>query len=133
MQNDSIISHVSLGTNDFKKAKTFYTELLLVIGAHLIDDIPEYEWVSFGKKYPEFWVGKPENGEVASVGNGIHVSFMVDTKEKVDAFYKKAVELGAVGEGEPGPREDYGAGYYGAFVRDLDGNKIEAMHWDESA
>jgi len=49
----------------------------------------------------------------------------------VDAFYKKALELGGKDNGEPGPRAHYGQGYYGAFITDLDGNKIEAMHWTE--
>ena len=138
MENPSIISHVSVGTNDYEKAKAFYTPLLETVGAKVLEDLPQFKWVSYGKKYTEFWVGEPmsdtgEKGEPATVGNGVHISFMADSQEMVEAFHAKALELGATDEGAPGPREHYGTGYYGGFVRDLDGNKIEAMHWDENA
>lgn len=132
MENPSILSHVSVGTNDFEKAKAFYTALLATVGFHIVEDLSEYKAVSFGKQYPEFWVGQPENGAPATPGNGVHISFMVDSNELVDVFHKKALKLGATDTGAPGPREHYGAGYYGAFVIDLDGNKIEAMHWTEN-
>jgi catechol 2,3-dioxygenase-like lactoylglutathione lyase family enzyme len=132
MENPSILSHVSVGTNDYERAKDFYNELLSSVGFKIIEDLAEYKWVSFGKQYPEFWVGEPMNGEPATPGNGVHVSFLVDTDELVDVFYQKALELGAEDNGAPGPREHYGKGYYGAFVIDSDGNKIEAMHWTEN-
>ncbi len=131
MENTSILSHVSVGTNDYEKAKAFYSTLLGTVGCSVIEDLAEYKCISFGKKYPEFWVGQPMNNEPATPGNGVHVSFLVDSKELVNAFHAKALELGATDNGAPGPREHYGAGYYGAFVIDPDGNKIEAMHWTE--
>jgi len=131
MENTSILSHVSVGTNNFDAAKTFYTALLTSVGFNVIEDLSEHKAIAFGKQYPEFWVGQPLDGNVATPGNGVHVSFLVDSNELVDAFHKKALELGATDNGAPGPREHYGAGYYGAFVIDTDGNKIEAMHWTE--
>lgn len=132
MQNPSILSHVSVGTNDYKKAKQFYTELLGSVGFKVVEDLEEYKAIGFGKQFPEFWVGEPEK-DAATPGNGVHVSFLVDGNEQVDVFYNKALELGATDNGAPGPRPHYGPGYYGAFVIDPDGNKIEAMHWTENA
>lgn len=68
----------------------------------------------------------PIDGSPAADSNGAHFCFIASSKEAVDAFYSAALEAGATGDGEPGLRPDYGADYYGAFVRDLDGHKIEA-------
>ncbi len=133
MEGPSIMSHVSVGTNNFEKAKVFYESLLTTIGARVTEDMSAYKWVSFGKEYTEFWVGEPADGKPATVGNGTHISFNAPKKEQVDAFHAKALGLGAKDCGAPGPRADYGAGYYGAFVTDLDGHKIEVCYWDESA
>jgi catechol 2,3-dioxygenase-like lactoylglutathione lyase family enzyme len=76
------------------------------------------------------WLQAPCDGKPAIVGNGTHVGFFAATKAQVDAFYATAVAAGASPDGEPGGREEYGAPYYGCFVRDLDGNKIEATYWD---
>jgi catechol 2,3-dioxygenase-like lactoylglutathione lyase family enzyme len=132
MENTSILSHVSVGTNNFDAAKAFYTTLLTGVGFKVIEDLSEHNAIAFGKQFPEFWVGQPHNGKPATPGNGVHVSFLVDSNELVNLFHQKALELGATDNGAPGPREHYGAGYYGAFVIDMDGNKIEAMHWTEN-
>ncbi len=128
MENPSILSHVSVGINNYEEAKEFYTNVLGVAGFRIIEDLPEYKCVSFGKQFPEFWIGQPSNGEPATPGNGVHVSFLLDSNELVDAFYAKALELGAADNGAPGPREHYSKGYYAAFIIDQDGNRIEAMH-----
>lgn len=65
------------------------------------------------------------------MGNGTHVGFMATSKAEVDAFHKAAIAAGGNDDGKPGPREDYGEPYYGCFLRDLDGHKIEAAFWDE--
>jgi catechol 2,3-dioxygenase-like lactoylglutathione lyase family enzyme len=132
MENPSILSHVSVGTNNYETAKVFYTTLLTEIGFKVTEDLPEHKAIAFGKQFPEFWVGQPLDGGPATPGNGVHVSFLVDNNDLVGVFHKKALELGATDNGAPGPREHYGAGYYGAFVVDKDGNKIEAMHWTET-
>lgn len=128
MENPSILSHVSIGTNDYTKAIAFYDSILLPLG---INKIMEHEGATaYGKQFPEFWVQVPINGQPATVGNGTHLSFVLDSKEAVDVFYSTALFAGATDEGAAGPRTEYGAAYYGAFVRDLDGHKIEAMYWD---
>ncbi len=124
----SIISHISIGTNQFEKAAAFYDKVLGAVGCRRIMEHPGA--IAYGKQFPEFWLQTPINGEPATVGNGFHIGFMVSSKELVNAFYQAAVDAGASGDGEPGPRPHYGEPYYGCFVRDLDGHKIEATYWD---
>ena len=130
MSNPSILSHVSVGTNDFEKAKKFYQTVLATLGCRIIMEHPGA--VAFGREYPEFWVGTTFDGKKATVGNGSHFGFNADSHEQVDRFYAAAVANGASPDGEPGGREDYGEPYYGCFLRDLDGHKIEATFWDEA-
>lgn len=126
----SIISHVSIGTNDFDRAVAFYDKVLTAIGCKRIMEHPGA--VAYGKMFPEFWVQTPVDGQPASVGNGTHFGFMAATKDEVHAFYDAAIAAGATGDGEPGERPHYGEAYYGCFLRDLDGHKIEAAFWDET-
>jgi catechol 2,3-dioxygenase-like lactoylglutathione lyase family enzyme len=126
--NPSILCHVSLGTNDFARAVAFYDRVLTTLGCKRILEHPGA--VAWGKLYPEFWVQTPIDGRRASVGNGTHFGFVAPDKAAVHAFYEAALAAGARGEGEPGPRRDYGEPYYGCFVRDPDGHKIEAAYWD---
>lgn len=127
----SIISHVSIGTNDFDRAKAFYTAVLGTLEVKVMMEHPGA--VAFGREFPEFWVGVPHDGGRAAVGNGSHFGFLAASKAQVDAFYAKALEMGGTGDGAPGPRPLYGPQYYGCYVRDLDGHKIEAQFSDTSA
>lgn len=130
-ENPSIMSHVSVGTNDFEKATAFYDAVLDTIGAKRI--MEHLGAVAYGKHFPEFWVQSPHDGCKAAVANGVHFGFMASSKAEVDLFYKIALTEGASDDGAAGPRSDYGPGYYGCFVYDLDGHKIEATFWDETA
>ncbi len=129
-ENPSIISHVSLGTNQFEQATAFYDQVLKPLGCHRVMDYPGA--VAYGKVYPEFWVQTPIDGQSAGVGNGTHVGFIAPSKEAVEAFYEAALAAGGTDDGAPGSRPEYDDAYYGCFVRDLDGHKIEAMYWDEA-
>lgn len=129
-ENPSILSHMSIGTNRFDEAVAFYDQVLATLGCKRILAHPGA--IAWGREYPEFWVQKPINGAPATVGNGSHVGFIAQTREAVEAFYKAALAAGGQIDGAPGPRLDYGAPYYGCFVRDLDGHKIEASYWDDS-
>lgn len=126
--NPSIISHISIGTNNFARARAFYDAILPSLGISVVMDHPDA--IAYGKQYPEFWLQVPIDGKPASVGNGFHIGFIASNKEAVETFYAAAIAAGATGEGEPGPRPLYGEPYYGCFVRDLDGHKIEAAYWD---
>jgi catechol 2,3-dioxygenase-like lactoylglutathione lyase family enzyme len=127
-EHPSIISHVSIGTNQFEKSRAFYDAVLPTLNIVVIMEHPGA--VAYGRQYPEFWLGVPHDGKPASVGNGFHMGFISANKAQVHAFYDAAIAAGAVCDGPPGPRPLYGEPYYGCFVRDLEGHKIEAAYWD---
>ena len=91
------------------------------------------EAIAYGRAYPEFWLNAPVDGGAAGVANGVHFAFFATNREEVQDFYDTALAHGARGDGAPGPRPEYGAPYFGCFVRDLDGHKMEATFWDVSA
>lgn len=127
-ENPSMLSHVSIGTNDFTRAVAFYDQVLPTLGCHRIMEHPGA--VAWGKQFPEFWVQTPLNGQPAACGNGTHIGFIAHSLEAVHNFHSAALKAGGVDDGAPGRRPDYGAPYYGCFVRDPDGHKIEAVFWD---
>lgn len=122
-----VLSHVSLGTNDYPRAKSFYDAVLATLDIRCLMDYAL--GAGYGRRLPEFWIQRPHDGQPASVGNGVHVCFTADSMEAVQAFHRKALELGGRDDGAPGFRREYAQNYYAAFVRDLDGHKIEAMAW----
>ncbi len=124
----SILSHVSIGTNDFERAVAFYDKVLPTLGCRRVMEHPGA--VAYGKMFPEFWVQTPTNGAPAETANGLHIAFIAPSKEAVQAFHEAGLAAGAADDGAPGPRPDYGEPYYGCFLRDLDGHKIEAAFWD---
>ena len=90
--NPSILSHVSIGTNDFERAIAFYDAVLPTLGCKRFMEHPGA--IAYGKQYPEFWVGTPFDGQPAMVGNGTHIGFIAPTKEAVHAFYEAALAAG---------------------------------------
>jgi catechol 2,3-dioxygenase-like lactoylglutathione lyase family enzyme len=122
-----LLSHVSLGTNDFPRAKAFYDAVLGTLDVQCLLEFEE--GAGYGRQFPEFWVQWPHDGQAANPGNGTHICFNAASIEQVKAFHKRALELGAEDDGKPGYRKEYSDNYYAAFVRDPDGNKIEAMCW----
>jgi catechol 2,3-dioxygenase-like lactoylglutathione lyase family enzyme len=120
-----MLHHVSVGVRDVERAAEFYDAVLGALGYKRVMEFLPHA-VAYGDIAPEFWVQLPHNQQVATAGNGVHISFIARTKDAVDAFHAKAVELGAQDAGAPGPRPDYSPDYYGAFVFDIDGNKLEA-------
>ncbi len=127
-EHPSIISHVSIGTNQYDKARPFYDAVLATLDIVTIMEHPGA--VAYGRQYPEFWLCVPHDGQIASVGNGFHMGFIAANKEQVHKFYEAAIAAGGTCDGPPGPRPLYGEPYYGCFVRDWDGHKIEAAYWD---
>ena len=100
MSNPSILSHVSVGTNDFARARRFYEAVLATLGCRIVMEHPGA--VAFGRDYPEFWVQAPFDGKAASTGNGSHFGFNAESREQVDRFYAAALANGAKPDGEPG-------------------------------
>lgn len=120
-----MIHHVSIGTNDVHRARKFYDPLMALIGFRVLKSSDRS--VHYGASDIVFSLETPVNGEPASPGNGIHIAFQAPDRETVRRFHAAALASGGIDEGAPGIREKYNANYYGAFVRDLDGNKIEAV------
>jgi catechol 2,3-dioxygenase-like lactoylglutathione lyase family enzyme len=127
-----MLHHVSVGVSDVARAAAFYDAVLGALGyKRIVEYLPHA--IAYGEVRPRFWVQTPANGEPASVGNGNHIGFMAKSREAVDAFHRAALEQGGTDNGAPGPRPDYGPEYYGAFIIDLDGNRLEATLFTEPA
>ncbi|MDE2493122.1 MAG: VOC family protein [Alphaproteobacteria bacterium] len=120
-----MLHHVSVGVREVERAAAFYDAVLGALGYKRIMEFLPYA-VAYGDENPSFWVQLPHNQQMASVGNGVHIGFIARSKDAVRRFHSAAIANGGTNDGEPGPRPDYGPDYYGAFVLDLDGNKLEA-------
>lgn len=121
-----MIGYVTVGTNDLEKSAAFFDALFGEMDIPRLMEVPDYyiAWGT-GMDAPGVAVSKPFNQEAATVGNGTMVALAVASKEQVDALHAKALELGGTDEGAPGFRpEDSDSGFYGAYWRDLDGNKF---------
>ena len=118
-----MLGYVMIGTNDIDKALAFYDTILGECGGKRLMDHPNGQIYGFAQG-GMIGVVTPYDKKPATVGNGMMVALNVGTAEKVDAIYNKALELGGSCEGEPGERMD---GFYGAYFRDLDGNKLCAF------
>lgn len=118
-----MLAGVCVGTNDLEAAGAFYDEVLTVIGFERLVTLEREIGYGPAGGDTEFWVLKPFNGEPATFGNGTQVMFTHQDEDGVRAFYEAAIRSGGQDEGAPGPR-DYSEGYYGAYCRDLDGNKL---------
>lgn len=121
-----MFAHITLGTNDWSKAKPFYDAIMGVL------EIPLFGGSEIGAAYGEakgakVFVGPAYDGAPASVGNGTHIAFLASSRTQVDAFYDAALANGGTDEGPPGLRPHYHPNYYGAYVRDPDGNKLQAV------
>ncbi|MBP8149513.1 MAG: VOC family protein [Limnohabitans sp.] len=119
-----MIGYTCVGTNDLDKALAFYSDLLGVLGAQVFFKSDRGVGWGTAPDKPMFSVMKPFDGDKASVGNGVMVALVATNPEQVQALHTKALSLGGTDEGAPGPR---GSNFYGAYFRDLDGNKLAAF------
>jgi catechol 2,3-dioxygenase-like lactoylglutathione lyase family enzyme len=122
-----MLHQLSIGVADVERAARFYDAVLSKLGFKRVMEVMPYG-IAYGLKMPQFWVQMPHDQNSPSSGNGTHIAFSASSKSAVNAFHEAAVSAGGKDEGAPGPRPEYTAEYYGAFVRDLDGNKIEAVY-----
>ena len=124
-----MIGYVTVGSNDLEKSRSFYDALMPVLGANRIMEFGDnFTMYGTGMGKPGFAVCKPYNGNAATVGNGNMTSIACNSRAKVDELYAKAIELGGSCEGPPGVRGEEGPhAFYGAYFRDLDGNKLAAF------
>ena len=122
----TILSHVTVGVRDIARAAAFYDAVLGDLG--IARGKTGEGFAGWGSGHEGgFFITLPFNRQAASVGNGVSVSFLAPSRDAVDRFHAKAIELGATDEGKPGLRPHYHADYYAAYLRDLDGNKIAAV------
>jgi catechol 2,3-dioxygenase-like lactoylglutathione lyase family enzyme len=125
-----MIGYVTLGTDDLERSRAFYDALLAELGGKRLMEFPQNGFTLYGTGWgkPGLAVTKPYNQQPAVAGNGNMAALVMDTRERVDSFYAKAIELGATDEGPPGLRGPEGPqAFYGAYFRDPDGNKLCAF------
>ena len=120
-----MIDHVSIAVRNLDACGRFYEAVLAAIG--LTKLVVRPGTIGFGKKYPEFWLNERRAAALVDAECGSHVALRAPDAAAVQAFHAAAVAAGGKSYGEPGPRPEYTAGYYAAFVRDPEGNKIEAV------
>jgi catechol 2,3-dioxygenase-like lactoylglutathione lyase family enzyme len=116
-----MIGYVTLGVSDMARAEEFYTALLAEVGGKKLMGMDRIKFFGTGPGQPMIAICVPYNEEPQHCGNGNMVAIPGGDAAGVDALYKKAIELGATDDGEPGQRMPV---FYGAYVRDPDGNKL---------
>jgi catechol 2,3-dioxygenase-like lactoylglutathione lyase family enzyme len=120
-----MIDHVSLQVRDLGASAEFYRYVLEPLGYTQMVERPTT--VGFGLKYPELWLNARPSLPVAAADTGAHVCLRARSTDAVAEFHRRALERGATDDGGPGPRQASMVVYYAAFIRDLDGNRIEVM------
>ena len=121
-----MIDHISVAVRDLGAAEPFYTALLAPLGLTKLRQWPNAA-IGFGKKYPEYWINRRAEMDRVADDSGAHICLRAPDPAAVDAFHTAALKAGGTSDGAPGLRPEYHGNYYAAFVRDLDGNRIEAV------
>ena len=130
-----MLSHITLGTNQLEEAVAYYDAVLGALGVERAEYDEKYKFARYHRTGEAFslFVCAPFDGNPASAGNGTHIAILAPDAASVDAFHAAALAAGGVDEGAPGARPYYHPRYYGAYVRDLDGNKLQAVFHDYEA
>jgi catechol 2,3-dioxygenase-like lactoylglutathione lyase family enzyme len=116
-----MIGYVTIGTNDLPRALGFYDKVMEAVGGKRTMAMADRMQFYGGVGQSMLAVVKPYDGETATAGNGSMFGIPAATKEQVDKAHAAAIAAGGCCEGEPGQRME---GFYGAYFRDLDGNKL---------
>jgi len=132
-ESRQMFSHITVGTRDLERAGRFYDAVLLPLGLKRRVVTPDGGplalcWVTGQALLPRFYVYMPYDGEPATVGNGSMVAFLAPTQVAVSTAHAGGLAQGGTDEGAPGMRAHYGDGYFGAYLRDPDGNKVHIVH-----
>ena len=124
-----MIGYITLGSNDLKKSAAFYDAIFTDMDIQKLYDSDNF--IAWGTRQaePMFCVVTAFDGKPATVGNGVMIALPVESQAKAAALHSKALSLGAVNEGDPGMRP---GGYYCAYFRDPDGNKLNIYHYSQS-
>lgn len=143
-----MIMHMTLGSNDLERSAVFYDAVMPILGQARapisLDDFLAYaptsgvssgqdtgQFDATGRIAPFLCVCRPFDDQPASRGNGFHIAWVAADKAAVEAFHKAALIHGGSDEGPPGYRPQYSATYFAAYVRDPDGNKLQAVHYEK--
>ena len=122
-----MIDHLSLAVRDLEKSAAFYAAALAPL--ELTRLVTRPSMIGFGKRYPEIWLNaRPAMAPIAP-DTGAHIALRAPSPEAVTAFHASALANGGTCDGPPGPRQAAMTTYFGAFVRDPDGNRVEAVHF----
>jgi len=122
-----MISYITIGASDIDRAGVFYDAALAALGG--ARQWRQGDWIGYGPdpEHATIMICPPQNGQPAKAGNGVMIGLKAESPQQVDAFHAAALAHGGTCEGPPGPRPAYGEGYYLAYVRDPDGNKLSAF------
>jgi catechol 2,3-dioxygenase-like lactoylglutathione lyase family enzyme len=121
-----MIDHVSIAVRDLAKGEQFYAAVLAPLGFAKLREWPNAA-IGFGKKYPEFWINARNAMDRVADDCGVHICLRAPDAAAVDAFHAAALKAGGASDGAPGLRPHYDKTYYAAFIRDPDGNRVEAL------
>ena len=124
-----MIDHISIGVSDLERSARFYELTLAPLGLARVVTRPAT--IGFGKAYPEFWINLRPGMISVAADTGNHVCLRAKASGDVDAFHEAALKAGGMSDGAPGLRPHERVKYYAAFVRDPDGNRIEAVTFPE--
>jgi catechol 2,3-dioxygenase-like lactoylglutathione lyase family enzyme len=120
-----VIDHVSIGVRDFERALRFYETVLATLGMSKL--IQRADNAGFGKKYPDFWINHRPNLAPPRPDDGMHICLRATSADEVTAFHDAAVVAGGASESAAKLRPEYTPTYFAAFIRDPEGNRIEAV------
>jgi catechol 2,3-dioxygenase-like lactoylglutathione lyase family enzyme len=123
-----MIGYAMLGTNDLPRASAFYDALLDTIGIRRLMEFPKGPAYGLSWDRPMLGITIPYDDQPATAGNGTMIALAAGSRANVEGLHARALALGGTCEGPPGIRGDESMGFYAAYFRDLDGNKLCAFH-----
>ena len=131
-----MFSHIMVGANDVEAMVAFYDAILEPLGLvrdlrKTVDRPAGFIWHRRGERWPQFAIRRPFNGQPATVGNGVQISFAAQTRERVRTAWQTALRNGGSDEGKPDIRPQYNADFFAAYCRDIEGNKLCFVHAGE--
>jgi catechol 2,3-dioxygenase-like lactoylglutathione lyase family enzyme len=126
-----MIDHISVAVRDLSASGALYDAILPNLELKRL--VTREATFGYGKRYPEFWLNLRPNLPRVSPDTGVHICLRAPSDDAVRAFFDGALARGCFSAGDPGPRQAAMTTYYGAFIFDLDGNKIEAVHFPPRA
>jgi catechol 2,3-dioxygenase-like lactoylglutathione lyase family enzyme len=120
-----MIDHISVGVSDLERSARFYEAMLAPLG--LAKLVTRAATIGFGKNYSEFWINLRPNMAPVAADSGCHICLRAKSTGEVDALHEAALKAGGSSDGAPGLRPHDRVCYYAAFIRDLDGNRVEVV------